>query len=338
MNTFVSGRFWVGLLCAAAGLAMSTRLSAVEVPNGLYVVSGGTNILRFDVTTGAFIEKYVDLGAGAGARGLHLGPNLELWAATANGIISIDGTKTVTSRLPAASPNYFDLDFFSLGGTNYLYTTRPAAAIAPAGTNAVERRVWNGSSLSGPTSMLDAPRLARGVEGFELLAPPNPGVPSAFFATGNESASYSLLRSDNVYGSSSVGSPIGGYLDIEYNPVTDKYYTTLTPEFGGSTSRIDIYQYTGSPTYTLTGFNFSSNPLLIQPRMLTLDRFSNSYITQVNGNVLRFDGITGAYTIFVPAGTGGLADPWGIAFVIPEPSTTMLLAVGGLALLRRRHS
>jgi hypothetical protein len=69
------------------------------------------------------------------------------------------------------------------------------------------------------------------------------------------------------------------------------------------------------------------------------------YLADSSGHaVLRFDGTTGA---FIDTFASGLGNPFGLTFTpepsaVPEPSSAMLLGLGGLAcagrLLRRRKS
>ena len=285
----------------------SASVQAVPIPS-LYVSNHwGANILKFDYH-GSALPGVKDTGFTAG---ISRPQGLAYRADGADGIIygvsSISNTiRRFNAKTGASVP---PVPFIGLGspGEGGGLTSAPNGDLYVTQSGPISRVLWYNHTDESPSvfvSGLNQPHdLTFGPDGYLYVADAGSGQVLVFDSTG------APVRSISVPG-------VGG---VAFGP-DGKLYAS-------GNNKILRYLATGA-------FDTEFVPSVESPYGLTFGPDGNLYVASVStGTVKRYNGSTGAdMDIFA----SGLNSPTHVLF-IPEPGTLSLLALGGLAVMRRRR-
>jgi len=279
----------------------------------LYVVDSWHNVVvQFDGTTGARVGTFA--GGMLGATGLAFGPDGNLYVAHTSlggpaGVDRFDGNTGAFLGEFASSPDSHmsepgNILFGSSG--NLFVPDRSFGGVYEfdGSTGAFVRRI--SSPVSVAVAFLDnhnllvadydAPRI------LEYAMPS--ATPLGVFVTLPEPAiALAWGPNGNLFALTALPGPWGRHV-VEIDPagnVLRSFQVAI-----GATQAVNM-------TFGLDGL------------LYILDAYW--------GRVVRYDPTSGTY---LDDFAGGLYDPWGLTFKVPEPATVALLLVGGLALSRRR--
>ncbi|MCY2926261.1 MAG: PEP-CTERM sorting domain-containing protein [Planctomycetota bacterium] len=138
---------------------------------------------------------------------------------------------------------------------------------------------------------------------------------------------YEYARSGDAW--EQVGSPFGaGIMTLTHGLTCDASGNL----YAVAETQGRVVQFTPSLSGWTVGHTYTG---LTQPDAVTIGPDGGLYVADYGSNkVVRFDtSVSGTGTPFIT----GLSGPVGVSFVTPEPATLTLLALGGLAVLRRRR-
>ena len=288
-----------GATVIGAGLSSPTRILFRSATRMLIADSGSNRVLEYVLSGGSWVLDRVVLAAAAGVVepcGLALAPD---------GRLSVGG---------CGSHDVVQVDLATLAVTELV---SPGAA----GLAAPKDLVWSGSTLlvasaianavvyfdaSGEPTGIRAAGVSPALDGGLALSPDGERLFVASFGDNkvveHDAASGALLR---TYGSVCTFLP----LDLAWGP-DGKVYVACFGDSG--VGRID-------PTSgeSLGAFVFGGTGGLAYPRSLAFGPDGDLYVSSSTGEVLEYDGATGAFVgAFVDAGGngGGPVDPYGLCF------------------------
>jgi hypothetical protein len=312
----IKGRLFIATLVAIAMTAFDPCAYA-----DLYVCTYNSNsVLRYDESTGTFIDAIIDSGSGGlrGANGLLLGPDGNLYVSSfnTNSVLRYDGT----TGAPLPAPGKADAIFVTPGdgglqgpvglilgqdGNLYVSSRFNSRVLRYSGTTGDFLGVFVESGSGGLNSpwglvfgpdgnlyvMTDGPLFRYdGTTGAPL---PAPGQSGASFVTGWSQA-----------GPTMVFGPDGNLYLSDFTDISVVRFNGATGEF------MDIFVSNGSG-----GLN--------NPTGLVFGPDNNLYVSSFGSNsVLRYDGTTGAFIdAFIASGRGGLKTPLYLLFTHTDPTT-----------------
>lgn len=287
-----------GTTVIGSGLA-SPRGIVFRSPTRMLLADSGSNrVLEYLLSAGSWVLDRVVLPASAGVLepcGLALAPD---------GSLSVSG---------CSSHDVVSVDLTSLAVT-------PLVAPGAAGLATPKDLAWSGSTLlvasavanaviyfdaSGSPSGVAARGVSAVLDGGITLSPDGVRLLVASASDGDvvehDVASGALLRT--------FGNVCGFFpFDVAYGPDGGIYVTCLGDN---GVRRID------PGTGTSNSFVLGGSGGLTNPRGLAFGPDGNLYVSSSSGDVLRYDGATGAFLgTFVDSGGngGGPVDPYGLAF------------------------
>lgn len=282
---------------------LDVPLLVLFAPNGdLLVDSGEDNtVARYDGTSGDFLGELIDPGSG--------------------------GLQFPTGML------------FSPDGNSFL--------VASNYNNRILRYDYDGTTASNPTDFIDDPQLASPV-GMVFGPDGNLYVSSLF--------SGSILRYDGTTGAPLPGpgqtganfiAPGSGGLvragGVVFGPDGNLYVSSQTTNeilrFNGTTGDPLPADGQSGATFVTSGSGGLDRPAGLVFGPAADPTLRDIYVVSINTDTIeRYDGTTGASLgSFVPAGSGGLSKPRGLAFGYTDPSSLLYNPPGGSARPSRHH-
>ncbi|MGK7905396.1 MAG: hypothetical protein AB4352_29120 [Hormoscilla sp.] len=265
-------------------------------------------VLRYDATTGFFIDEFVSAGSGGlnGPDGLTLGPDGNLYIATNRNddVRRYDGRTGLLIDVFASGGGLDEPDGIAFGPDGNLYVTSDGteAVLRYDGTTGlfIDEFVQAGSGgLNGPQDIIFGPDGHLYVSSFDTDQ---------------------VLRYNGTTGAFLDVFASGGGLDGPNRGLT----------FGGdgnlyvsSSETNSVLRYDGTTGFFIDEFVSAGSGGLDSPLDINFGPDGHLYVISENSNeVLRYDGTTGAFLDVFAAG-GGLDAPNNFVFVDGSPSTTL---------------
>ncbi len=260
-------------------------------------------VLRYDATTGVFIDEFIPAGSGGldGPQSLTFGPdgNLYVSGAETRQVLRYDGITGVFLDVFASVVNKPIGLTFGPDGNLYVSSLDSDQVLRYDGTTGVFLDVFaSGGGLNAPRELIFGPDGNLYVGG---------------------ALSDDVLRYDGTTGVFLDVFATGGGLDfpagITFGPDGNLYVSSsLTGQ---------ILRYDGTTGVFLDEFVSAGSGGLGGPTGLTFEPDGNLYVNSFSSDqVLRYDGTTGAFLDVFASGEG-LEGPIGLVFVDDSPSTTL---------------
>jgi DNA-binding beta-propeller fold protein YncE len=305
------------------GLVASAPLAILQAHADLFVTSQSgpaRGVLRYNQANGSFAGVFASFGQNADPLGMAFGPDGNLYVA--------DGTENEVLRYNGRTGAY--LGVFASGvqaPINLAFGPDGNLYVSSSFSQVVR---FNGSTGASMGTFISDTRLAypRGLTF---------GPDGNLYVVSYNNASVLRYSPAGTFLNTFVAPRSGGLFtpdDLLFGPDGNLYVT------GGTFPNAGVMRYNGT-TGAFLG-QFASAGANNAPIDMAYGPDGNLYVTVggAENAVLRFNGQTGALIDhFVTSGSGGLQNPFGIAFSpVPEPSTVALLAAAtGFMLARRRR-
>jgi len=313
------------------------------------LVSSSLNnsVLRYDDTTGAFIDAFVASGSGGLSHpdGLVTGPDNNLYVASnfSNSVLCYNGQTGafIDAFVPTGSGGLEGPTGLTFGPDNNLYVSS-----GRFGSNSILR--YNGQTGAFIDAFVPA-----GSGGLEAplgltFGPDNNLYVASIIGSNVKRYNGQTGEFIDTFVSAGSGGLVNGATGLTFGSDNDLYVSSISGRFAGkSNQNSSVLRYDGQTGAFLDAFVPANNGGLDDPSGLAFGPDNNLY---VNGNfsnsVLRYSGKTGAFIdAFVPSGSGGLNRPSiGLIFSpspVPEPPSRLSLltfgALGAASVLKRKQ-
>ena len=284
-------------------------------PGGLLVSSASTdNVLRYDATTGAFIDAFVPPGLGGlfSPVGLVFGPDGNLYVSSQ--------TNARVLRYDGINGAFID-EFVSFGSGGLVGPT--GLVFGPDGNLYLSShnndKVLRYDGITGAFIGEFVPAGTGGLDGPHGLVF---GPDGNLYV--NSRLNHQVLRYNGVTGAllDAFVSPGSGGLvgptGLVFGPDGNLYVSSIISD--------QVLRYNAATGAFIDAFVPPGSGGLLQPQGLVFVPDGNLYVnSQTNSQVLRYDGATGIFIdAFVSPGSGGLNSPTGLTFM-PGPPQSLAL-------------
>lgn len=297
---------------SAIGYLVEYEPSGLPAPTNLLVAGlGSHNVLRYDGTTGAFIDTFIPPGSGGLSlpRGIAIGSDGNVYVSSigAGGVLRYSGTTGAFIDFFASVPDPRGLVF---GPDGNLYVN----------AGGFDEHIRRFSGTTGAFIDVFVPPGSGGFDGGnDLVFGADGNLYTTNIGHGVLGNDHSVLRYDGASGAfidAFVGPASGGLnqpAGITFGPDGNLYVAKNHPNSS-------ILRYDGVTGAFIDTFVSPASGGLDQPFSIAFGPDGNLYVASLGTNqVLRYDGTSGAFLdVFANTAANGLSLPWGLVFTPPS--------------------